>query len=181
MAAAEAAVAAAGGTAELSERAGAPALVEARPQALLLAVLRLGLAAIGVAAAIVRGLDPGVAAALFAFGLALLLVSVISGGRAQGLGPRLAGAETPPDERRVEHRLRALALATYPSTIGLTVLIAISLVVRPALAAVLCGILAGLGGVAFALAAQLVAHERGRGMRILVEPRPQGRVFEVPR
>ncbi len=47
-AAAVAAVAAAVGTAELSERAGAPTLVEARSQALLLAVVRIGLAAIGV-------------------------------------------------------------------------------------------------------------------------------------
>jgi hypothetical protein len=75
----------------------------------------------------------------------------------------------------------AVLRAAYPSTIGLTVLIGIALGFQPTLAALLAGILAGIGGAALGFAAQLTAWERQRGVRVLAEPGKGGRVFEAPR
>jgi hypothetical protein len=85
-----------------------------------------------------------------------------------------------PDEVRVESRLRALARATYPSTIGLSVLTLIALWPQPPLAAFLAGILAGLGVMALVGAARLSAWERARGARFFVDVESE-RVFEAPR
>jgi hypothetical protein len=79
--------------------------------------------------------------------------------------------------RRVEPRWRSLAAATYPSTIGLTVLTAIALWPNPDLAAVLAGILGGLGVAALVSAAQLVAWEQQRRARLLAERGGRKRVF----
>jgi hypothetical protein len=78
---------------------------------------------------------------------------------------------------RLETHARALAAATYPSTIGLTVLAAISLGLNASLAAVLAGLLCGLGIMALLGAAEIVAWERRHGGRLLAEPGPKGRVF----
>ena len=70
--------------------------------------------------------------------------------------------------------------ATYPSTIGLTGLTGIALAVNPRLAALLAGILAGLGLGALVFAAQLAAWERERHARLLVERGRGGRAFVRP-
>ncbi|HSB38448.1 MAG TPA: hypothetical protein VLD13_05110 [Gaiellaceae bacterium] len=162
------------------EQDGAPVLVEARAQALLIAALRLALAAGGAIASVARGLEPGPAAGLVAFGAGLVLFSVYAGGRPQRSALRFADAAPAPEGARVESRARALARATYPSTIGLTVLTAIALWPQPALAAFLAGILAGLGVMALVGAARLSAWERTRRARLFVDVATE-RVFEVPR
>jgi hypothetical protein len=80
----------------------------------------------------------------------------------------------------VQSRLGALAAATYPSTIGLTVLTLIALWPQPPLAAFLAGILAGLGAMALVGAARLSVWERARGARFLVDIESE-QVFEAPR
>ena len=181
VAAEAAAVAGAAATAtEPEERSAAPALIDARAQMLLIGILRLALAATGLAAAIVAGARSGAAAALFAAGALIVLVAIMSGRRGRLVWLRFAEAERLASPARTEPRRLSLARATYPSTIGLTVLTAIALWPQPGLAALLAGILAGLGGAALGFAVQLAAWERQRGARVFAEPGRGGRIFEVP-
>jgi hypothetical protein len=153
-------------------------VVDVRAQALLIGPLRLALAAGGVALARARGVEGGVAAGLFALGLGLLLVAVASDTRRRRSGwARIAEAEPAPAGIKAEPRWRSLAAATYPSTIGLTVLTAIALWLNPDLAAVLAGILGGLGVAALVSAAQLVSWEQQRRARLLAERGGGKRVF----
>jgi len=178
-AAAAAVVAAAAGTAaELSEPRGAPALVEARPQALLIAGARLALGASGLAAAVARGVDPGPALGLFAFGAVLLLLSVYGGDRRKRSALKFGTPDAIPSDARISSRWRALARAAYPSTIGLTALIAFALWPQPELAALLAGILGGLAAMSVIGAARLASWERSRGVRILIDGKTS-RVFEA--
>jgi len=172
---------AAANAAEREDRASAPALIEARAQTLLIGMLRLILAAGGLAAAIAVDVRSGAAAALFAAGALVVLVAIMGDRRGRLVWLRLEQAEPLASEARLEPRRLILARATYPSTIGLTVLIAMALLLEPALAALLAGILAGLGGAALGFGAQLAAWERQRGARVLAEPGRHGRVFEGPR
>src|SRR4051812_50097846 len=86
----------------METRAGAPALDEARQQALLIAALRGGLGAAGFAAAIVRGVHPGPAVGLFLFGAALVLVSIYGGGRPARSAAKFANPEPKPAEARMQ-------------------------------------------------------------------------------
>jgi hypothetical protein len=74
------------------------------------------------------------------------------------------------------HR-RALVFAMYPSTIGLSAVTVIALVLSPELAAVLAGILAGLGLAALYSAGQLILREHELGGRLFAERGRGGRVF----
>jgi hypothetical protein len=172
--------AAAVATAEPETRSGAPALVEARQQALLIAALRglLGLA--GVGAAIARGVDGGPAAGLFIFGAALVLLSIYGGGRPARSRAKFANPEPKPAEARMQGAWRGLAEAAYPSTIGLTGLTLIALWPQPPLAAFLAGILGGLAVMSLVGFVRLTALEHRRRSRILVDYKAS-RVFETPR
>jgi hypothetical protein len=181
VAAAAVGAAAAGATAEMTERPGAPVLAEARPQALLIATLRLVLAAAGLAAAIAFGLARGPAAALFACGVAILFLAVYGGDRRRRSALRFEQVEPVPAGARIESRGRALGRAAYPSTVGLTVLIALALWPQPGLSALLAGLLGGLGGVSIAGALRLGAWEHERKARILIEAGGAERIYEAPR
>jgi hypothetical protein len=174
-------VAEAEAAATAAEQSDAPALVQVRAQALLIAIVRLVLAAAGLSASIARGTSPGVAAGLFALGAGVLLIVVLGGRRGSGVWDRLKKAEPLPPGAHVESRGRSVVRAAYPSTIGLSVLIVLALAIDSALAAVLAGILAGIGAVAVGFAAQLEGWERRSGVRILAEPGGGGRVYEASR
>jgi hypothetical protein len=163
----------------LSERTGAPALVEARPQALLIAAVRLVLGLGGLAVAIARGVEPGPAIGLFALGALIVLLAVYGGDRRHRSALRFATPDPVPSDARIESRGRGLARAAYPSTIGLTALTAIALWPQPGLAALLAGILGGLGVMSLVGAARLASWERSRRARILIEGKTS-RVFEAP-
>ena len=178
--AAAAADAAAVATADVNQRSGAPALVEARQQALLIAALRAVLGAAGLGAAIARGVHFGPAVGLFIFGAALVLVSVYSGGKPARSAARFANPESTPAEARMQGAWRGLAEAAYPSTIGLTALTAIALWPQPPLAAFLAGILGGLAVMSVIGFARLTVLEHARRSRILVDYKAS-RVFETPR
>jgi hypothetical protein len=166
---------------EVAESGAAPELIEVRAQTLLIGGLRLALAAVGLGAAIAAGTRPGEGAGLFVIGALVLLVAVVGGRRRRLVWLRLAEAEPLGAPAKLEPRRQSLLRATYPSTIGLTVLIALSLWPRPALAALLAGILAGIGAAALEFGLQLGVWERRRGARVLVEPGRRGRIFEAPR
>jgi predicted permease len=171
--------AAAVATAEVTERSGAPALVEARSQALLIAAVRGALALAGLGATIARGLHPGAAVALLAAGAVVLLFAVYSGDRRQRSALKFASPDPVPAGAHLESRARALAQAAYPSTIGLAVLTAVALWPQPGLAALLAGILAGLAVMSLIGAARLASWEHSRRARILIEHKTS-RVFEAP-
>jgi hypothetical protein len=172
---AAAAADAVGTAAEAQERDAAPALIAARAQALLIGLLRLALAFGGLALALARGLEPRVAVELFALAAGLLVFAVYArGGRGRELSEHPPAVVGPV---RVEPNSRALATATYPSTIGLTVLTAIALGLNPSLAAILSGLLGGLGITALLAAAEIAFWERRHGGRLLAEGGPKGRVF----
>ena len=162
------------------EREGAPALVEARSQALLIAVVRLTLAVAGLGASIARGIQGGAAIGVFALGALLLLLSVYGGGRRQRSALKFQNSGPVPPDARLEGWARSLAIAAYPSTIGLTVLAVLALWPQPILTALLAGILGGLGVMSLIGLARLSSWERERGVRIFVQPKTD-RVFETPR
>lgn len=180
VAAAVAVGAAADATADVNERSGAPALVEARQQALLIAALRGLLAVGGVIASVARGVHPGPALGLAIFGAALVLLSIYGGGRPARSRARFANPEPAPADAHMQGRWRGLAEAAYPSTIGLTALTAIALWPQPPLAAFLAGILAGLAVMSLVGFTRLTLLERSRRSRILIDYKAS-RVFETPR
>ncbi|HJW67386.1 MAG TPA: hypothetical protein VJ419_06330, partial [Gaiellaceae bacterium] len=108
------------------------------------------------------------------------LFSVYAGGKPQRAARRFGDAQPAPNGFRVERPLRALAAATYPSTIGLTVLTVIALWPQPPLAAFLAGILAGLGVMALVGVARLRVWERARRSRFYVDAKSE-QVFEAMR
>jgi hypothetical protein len=119
--------------------------------ALLLALIRLALAVAGVLGVIARGVDAKVAGATFGFGALLLLFAVIT--TRQGMW---SGRDV-----QVANPLRVAVSALYPSSLALAVLTAMALVLKPQLAALTAGMLAGLGLAAAAVAAQ-ITWARGR-------------------
>jgi hypothetical protein len=160
----------------------APALVEVRAQVLLIAAVRLALGFAGLVAAAARGTERSAAVELFVLGAGVLLLAVFTGARrGRFSSERVAHAERVPPGARMESRTLAVAKAAYPSTIGLTALIAIALWPQPSLAALLAGILAGLGIAALVFATQLAVWEQKRGTRVLAEPGHGGRIYEEPR
>jgi hypothetical protein len=178
---AAAAVVAEAGADATSRAEPARALVDARVQALLIAVLRLAIAVAALVLARLRGLEPGPTAGLFALGCGLLLVALpASVTRRRGRRGTPETQPLPPGAEPLPHR-RALAFAMYPSTIGLSAVIAVALVLSPELAAVLAGILAGIGLAALYSAGQLALWERELGGRLLAERGHDGRVFVAPR
>ena len=105
-------------TASRNERSGAPALVEARQQALLIAALRGLLAVGGVGAAMARGVHAGPAFGLAVFGAALVLLAIYGGGRPARSAARFANPEPTPAEARMQGAWRGRAAAANPSTNG---------------------------------------------------------------
>jgi len=155
--------------------------VNARVQALLIGGLRLVLAVVALALTRARGVDGGQAGLLFALGGGLLLIALPANVTRRAGRRRVAETQPLPDAAAVMPNRRALALAMYPSTIGLSAVTAVALVVRPELAAVLAGILAGLGLAALYSAAELALWERELGGRIYLERGRPGRIFLAPR
>jgi hypothetical protein len=65
--------------------------------------------------------------------------------------------------------VRAVAAGTMPSTVGVTVLAAASLVFEPILTAVLAGILAGMGIVSLVSCVEVALWERRSGARLFAD------------
>ena len=106
--------------------------------------------------------------ALFGFGTAIVLFTLQLTRKRRLLWLAVAEAEPFDAARPVQSRLRTTLRATYPSTIGLTVLMIIALPMDQQLGAFLAGTIASLGLGAAAFGAELVAWERSRGKRILL-------------
>jgi hypothetical protein len=152
------------GTGQAEEIRLAPALAGQ----LLVAPVRLGLGAVGLAAALVRGLDGGpalIAFALGALGFAVVLLS------AERYFLQVEEPDPVPAGATVHSRRDTLRAAVWPSTVGVAVLLAVALAANPTLAALLAGVLAGMGIAALLSAAQTFANQRALGGRVLVDRR----------
>jgi hypothetical protein len=152
------------GTGEAEELRLAPALAGQ----LLVAPVRLVLGAVGLVAALLRGLDSGpalVAFALGALGFAVVLLS------AERYFLRVEEPDPAPPGSSVQSLGETLRAAVWPSTVGVAVLLAVALAANQTLAALLAGVLAGMGIAALLNAAQTFANQRALGGRLLVDRR----------
>ena len=144
-----------------------PTLAPAARTQILIAALRLVLAAAGLAAALIAGAASGPALLAFAVGFFGFLVSI---GSAERAFARAGDPEAAPPHA-VEPPLRSLVAAAWPSTVGVAVLLAISLGVNAGLAALLAGVEAGMGAAALVTASRIRARERALGGRLLIDRR----------
>lgn len=125
---------------------------------LSLAGVRLGLGAIGFAAALVAGAEPRAGAVALGVGVGASLVALVSSQR-WALAEQPEVAPLPADAEHSGALVPTLGRALMPSTAGVTALLAISLAFEPLLAAVLAGVLAGMGALALAIFVDVVLRE----------------------
>jgi hypothetical protein len=125
-------------------------------QRLALSGLRLGLAAVAFAGSI--GAGAAAAGIGLALGAAICGLALVTDRRWLLLGTPTA--EPLPDEVRRAPLVRAVAEGMLPSTAGVAVLAAASLVFEPVLSAVLAGILAGMGIVSLVSCVEVALWER---------------------
>jgi hypothetical protein len=149
-------------TGEAEELRLAPALAGQ----LLVAPVRLGLGLLGLLGALLRGLDGGPALIAFALGALGFAVVLLSGERyflqVEEPDPAPAGAT-------IQSWRETVRSAVWPSTVGVTGLLVVALAANPTLAALLAGVLAGMGLAALLTAGQTAASERALGGRMLVD------------
>jgi hypothetical protein len=143
----------------------------------LVAGIRLVVGVAGGAAALVAYPDePGLAFG-FLVGVGLLGVAALYRSRASAHWTgRDAAVEAPVDARR-QGWLRTAAQVSFPSTIGLTGLLAIALPLEPVLAAVLSGFLVGMGLAALALAGEQAVWELRTGRALAAEAGESDRLW----
>jgi hypothetical protein len=114
-----------------------------RDRALYVTPIRVVLGAVWLVAARVAG-APGTGAVLaFAGGAFVIVFTLFNDPRSRFL--RRGEARHAPDDVLVASRARQALHATLPSTVGVSVLAAVSLAFQPTLSALLGGISAGLG------------------------------------
>jgi hypothetical protein len=133
---------------------------------LLVAPVRLAVGGLGLLAALLRGLDAGpalVAFALGALGFAVVLLS------AERYFLQVEEPDPAPADAEVQSPGEALRGAVWPSTVGVAALLVIAVAANPTLAALLGGVLAGMGIAALLSAAQTFLNQRALGGRLLVD------------
>jgi hypothetical protein len=150
------------GTGEAEELRLAPALAGQ----LLVAPVRLAAGLVGLVAALLRGLDGGPALVAFALGALGFAVVMLSAERyflqVEEPDPLPAGAT-------VQSLGETLRAAVWPSTVGVSVLLVVAVAANPTLAALLAGVLAGMGIAALFGAGQTYLSQRTLGGRLLVD------------
>jgi hypothetical protein len=164
----------------LHARTDAPTLSGASVQAGGVAAVRVVVGTTFVVGSALRGLDGG-PAVLAAVGGMLVLAVIVLGPRGRGRGTDLAHALPVPPDARFDPGWVGVLLACIPSTAGVSAMAVLGLVVSPALAAVLGGVLIALGVLAAVFWAQLTARERREAARYWVERGPRPRLFVASR
>ncbi|HZR94844.1 MAG TPA: hypothetical protein VFA56_04070 [Gaiellaceae bacterium] len=115
-----------------------------RTRTLLVAPIRLVLGAAWLVGARLAGAAPGPAFAAFGIGAAVVAFVALNDPRARVL--RRDPRPLPEGEEvHVDPRWRHAAAAVFPSTVGLSVLAAVTVAPQPVLTALLAGATAGLG------------------------------------
>ena len=159
-------------------RAEAPTLSSASVRAGGVAAVRIVLGIAFVLGSALRGLDGG-PAVLAALGGALVLAVIALGQRSRSGPPDFGDALPVPREARFDPGWLGILLACIPSTVGVTAMAVFALVVSPALAALLGGVLIALGALAAVFWMQLAARERRETARYWVERGPRPRVYKA--
>jgi hypothetical protein len=125
---------------------------------MMISGIRLVLAALGLAGSILAGADAAAAALGAGLGAAVCGLALLTDRR--WLFLRAPSAASLPDDARRAPLGRAVLSGTLPSTAGVAILAAASLAFEPLLAAVLAGVLAGMGLVSLASCVEVVLWER---------------------
>jgi hypothetical protein len=142
-------------------------LVDLRRYSLPIVPIRLALGFAFLGAARALGVTTGDSARLFGLGAFLFALAVLTS-RRRRLFWRRANEATPIDSRApIADWGWTIARSTFPSTLATTALTALALAFNPALAALLAGVLAGMGVVGAVFAVELVLWERARNGRLL--------------
>jgi len=144
------------------------------------ALVRLVLGVIFVVAALLRGLGGG-PAVLATLAGAFLLAVIALGQRSRAGSTDFEEALAVPPDAGFDAGWVGVVLACVPSTIGVSVMAVLALVVSPALAAVLGGVLIALGILAASFWKQLTARERREQATYWIERGPRPRLFVVRR
>lgn len=160
-------------------RTEAPPLSSASVRAGGVAAVRIVLGVAFVLGSALRGLDGG-PAVLATLGGALVLTVIALGRRSRSGPPDFGDAPAVPPEARFDPGWVGVLLACIPSTVGVTIMAVLALVVSPALAALLGGVLIALGALAAVFWVQLAARERREQTRYWVERGPRPRVYRAP-
>jgi hypothetical protein len=155
-----------------------PAVYRVTHQRLALSAIRLGLAAVGFVGSILAGADGRAAGVGLALGAAICGLALVTDRRWLLLGA--PSAEPLPEDARRAPLGRAVAEGMLPSTAGVAVLAAASLVFEPILTAVLAGILAGMGIVSLVSGVEVVLWERRTGAQLLADADVHTRRYVAP-
>jgi hypothetical protein len=108
---------------------------------------------------------------------ALILVVIALGQRGRSRPTDFSAASPVPEDARFDPRWVGVLLACIPSTIGVTAMAVLAIVLSPALAAVLGGVLIALGVLAVVFWVQLAGRERAENRRYWLERGPRPRLF----
>jgi hypothetical protein len=117
-----------------------------------------------LAGARAAGAEPDAAGGAFLLGAFGLVVAAFFDPRSRFLGS--APAEPAPAEARFATPLELVRAGLLPSSVGVAALTAVALPFQQTLAALLAGVLAGLGAASALSALRVLAWERAHGLRL---------------
>jgi hypothetical protein len=129
--------------------------------------IRLGLGFVFLGAARVLGVETGASVRLFGLGAFLYVVAMLTSRRRRLFWHRAAEATQIDAGAPVGGWAWTIARSTFPSTLGVAALTAVALQTNAPLAALLAGVLAGMGVGGLVFAVELVRWERARNGRLL--------------
>jgi hypothetical protein len=155
-----------------------PAVYRVTHQRLALSGIRLGLAALGFAGSIAAGADRAAAGIGLVLGAGICSLALVTDRRWLLLGKPTA--EPLPDGAGRVSLTRAVGSGMVPSTIGVAVLAAASLAFQPILAALLAGILAGMGIVGLVSCFEIALWERQTHARLYADADVHTRRYVEP-
>ena len=142
-------------------------LVDLRRYSLPIVPIRLALGFVFLGAARLTGLDATPAAWVFGLGAAVFAVAMLTSRRRRMFWVRVAEAKPVDADAPVAGWAWTIARSMFPSTLAVSALAALALPLDNALAALLAGVLAGMGVMGGVFAAELLMWERPRNLRLL--------------
>jgi hypothetical protein len=155
-----------------------PAVYRVVHQRLALSGIRLGLGLLGFLGSILAGADGRAAGVGLALGAGICGLALVTDRRWLLLGKPTA--DPLPEGARRAPLARAVADGMLPSTVGVAVLAAASLVFEPILSAVLAGILAGMGIVSLVSCIEVALWERRADVHLFADAEVHTRRYVTP-
>lgn len=154
-----------------------PQVVRLSLRTRVLALIRGGLSALGIVAAVLDGARPGSALLAWVFGA--ILVSIVLAGDPRGR--RSTAPEPLPGEAVAESWAQIARTDVLPSTVGVALLTSVALAFDPVLAGVLAGILGGMALMTLVSRVQVAVAERRLGGVLYVQRRSKRLYILEPR